>query len=62
MTPSERRLLRHLGLVVAVKFVLLAVLWAAFVRPLRVPVDAQAAALRLASPSATAPSDAKARP
>ena len=49
MSPSDRRLLRHLAVAVAVKLALLAVLWWAFVREQRVPVDGEAAAAHLAT-------------
>lgn len=39
MHHRDRRLLRHLGLAVAIKLVLLALLWWAFVRDHRVHVD-----------------------
>lgn len=47
MTPSDRRLLRHLVVAVLVKLVALLVLWLLFVRDARVPVDADAAARRV---------------
>lgn len=47
MTSDERRLLRHLVLAVAVKLLLLTLLWWGFVRDARVPVDPDAAALHL---------------
>lgn len=47
MTNSDRRLLRHLVLAVAVKLLLLTLLWWGFVRDARVPVDTDAAGLHL---------------
>lgn len=57
MIGEDRRLLRHLLVVVAVKLVLLALLWWVFVREHRVPVDAGQAAVRMgvAAPAAETP-------
>lgn len=47
MTRQDRRLVRHLAIAVALKLVVLAALWWAFVRDERVSVDAEAAAAHL---------------
>jgi hypothetical protein len=47
MIPADRRLLRHLAAAVVIKLLLLAALWAAFVRGAQPPVDAQAVTDRL---------------
>ena len=52
---SESRLLRHLGWVIALKLLVLAGLWQAFVADQRVAVDASAAAAHL---GAVAPAEA----
>lgn len=57
MKPPDRRLLREIVVVLALKFVLLALLWHAFVRDQRVDVDAAAFAQRIA-PAAAAPGSA----
>lgn len=58
MTPTDHRLLRHLGWVIALKLLVLVGLWHAFVADQRVPVDVSAAAshLGLAAMAASAPS------
>ena len=43
---TERKLIRELAWVVALKLVLIVALWAAFIRDARVPVDAGAMAAR----------------
>lgn len=53
VNPNDRRLVRHLLIVVAIKLVALSALWWVFVRDHRVPVDAERAADRLiVTPSA----------
>jgi hypothetical protein len=42
MTDDERRLTRHLGIAVAVKLVVLALLWWVFVRDVHAVADADA--------------------
>jgi len=53
MTSSERRLLLHLAIAIAIKLVLLIGLWFVFVRDNRVVVDSEKIAQKL---SGTAPS------
>ncbi|WP_439891907.1 cytochrome oxidase putative small subunit CydP [Ralstonia sp. 25C] len=48
VSPNDRRLVRHLLIVVTLKVAVLAALWWVFVRDVRVPVDAERAADRLA--------------
>jgi len=47
VSPNDRRLVRHLFIVVTIKVVVLGALWWVFVRDVRVPVDAERAADRL---------------
>ncbi|WP_316680451.1 cytochrome oxidase putative small subunit CydP [Ralstonia flaminis] len=47
MSPNDRRLLRHLLVIVTIKVMVLGALWWVFVRDVRVPVDAERAADRL---------------
>lgn len=47
MSPADRRLLRHLLIAVAVKIVVLTLLWWVFIREARVPVDSERAAAHL---------------
>ncbi|MCU6496208.1 hypothetical protein LPN04_00215 [Rugamonas sp. A1-17] len=47
---TDKRLLRHLAVVVLIKLALLAVLWRAWVRDFRVEVDAGAMADRVGAP------------
>jgi hypothetical protein len=54
MTPEERRLRRHLFIAVAVKLVVLLVLWWVFVRDQRVSVDPAQTAAHLGA-AATSP-------
>jgi len=56
MSPGDRRLLWHLVIAVAIKLVLLAGLWWAFVRDARVEVDPAVAARHLVAPQ-PAPGD-----
>jgi hypothetical protein len=49
LSPADRRLTRHLAIVVLVKLVLLAGLWWAFVRDAQVVVDPASAAQHLVS-------------
>jgi len=53
MSRPDSRLLRHLALAIAIKLLVLAVLWWAFVRDTRVEVDAVRAAAHI---GAAAPS------
>ncbi|MCO5399896.1 cytochrome oxidase putative small subunit CydP [Ralstonia soli] len=50
MSPNDRRLVRHLLIVVTIKVAVLGALWWVFVRDARVPVDAERAADRLGIP------------
>lgn len=50
MTPPADRLLRHLALAIALKLVVLTVLWWAFVQDARVGVDVERAAAHLGAP------------
>ena len=53
VNPNDRRLVRHLLIIVAIKLAVLSALWWVFVRDHRVPVDAERAADRLiVTPSA----------
>ena len=52
MTHEERRLLRHLIVAVAIKLVILTILWWVFVRDNQVPVDAEQSARQLGLTSA----------
>ncbi|WP_198139526.1 cytochrome oxidase putative small subunit CydP [Ralstonia sp. A12] len=47
MSPNDRRLVRHLLIVVTIKVAVLGALWWTFVRDHQVPVDAERAADRL---------------
>jgi len=47
MTPNDRRLLRHLTIAIAIKLVVLVLLWWLFVRDQQVSVDADQAAASL---------------
>jgi hypothetical protein len=51
MTPSDSRLLRHLSIAIAVKLVVLVLLWWFFVRDQRVIVNAEQAAAQIGMPS-----------
>jgi hypothetical protein len=46
VSPNDRRLVRHLLVIVTLKVAVLAALWWVFVRDHRVPVDAERAADR----------------
>jgi hypothetical protein len=61
-TAADSRLLRHLGWVVALKLLVLAGLWQAFVADQRVPVDVNAAAMHLGAAPASAPGQTDAQP
>ena len=53
MSPTDRRLVRHLMIAVAVKLVVLVALWWTFVRDSHVPVNTEhAASQMLAAPAA----------
>ncbi|WP_296227102.1 cytochrome oxidase putative small subunit CydP [Ralstonia sp. UBA689] len=47
MNPNDRRLVRHLLVIVTIKVAVLGALWWVFVRDARVAVDAERAADRL---------------
>jgi hypothetical protein len=53
--PPRMRLAYHLAIVLAVKLVLLALLWHAFIGPNKVPVDVDAMGKRIASAVSSAP-------
>lgn len=57
MSPADRRLLRHLLIAVAIKIVVLTLLWWVFIREARVPVDSERAAAHLGG-AASGPSGA----
>lgn len=53
MNHADRRLFRHLLIVVLVKLVVLTILWWTFVREARVSVDPERAAARITAPATT---------
>lgn len=59
MSPADHRLLRHLLIAVAVKMAVLTLLWWAFIREARVPVDSERAAAHLGGAASVSPGASK---
>jgi hypothetical protein len=53
MESDNRRLVHHLAIAVALKLVVIAALWLAFVQDARVEVGAEQAAARIGAPTPT---------